>query len=57
MLLNPAWADAALRVLPGLIHLSDNRVSHRFAAFVASHGVLLAFWGVLGLRVFDGPPN
>jgi hypothetical protein len=53
-LLTLAWAYVALRVVHSLIHVGYNRVSHRFAAFVASNGVLLAFWVVLGLRVFAG---
>ncbi|MFT3820184.1 MAG: MAPEG family protein [Rubrivivax sp.] len=54
-LLRLAWAYVALRVVHSLIHVGYNRVSHRFAAFAASNGVLVAFWVVLGLRVFAGP--
>lgn len=57
VLLTLAWAYVALRVVHSLIHINYNRVSHRFAAFVASNGVLLAFWVVLGLRVFAGSTN
>lgn len=39
-----AWAYVALRVVHSAIHLSYNRVSHRFPVFGASMGVLAFLW-------------
>ncbi|MDE1947947.1 MAG: hypothetical protein KGL43_12675 [Burkholderiales bacterium] len=46
-----AWADAGRRVVHRLIHLGCNKVLHRLAAFVLSNAVLVAPWGLAGLRV------
>ena len=53
-MLNTAWAFVALRVVHSLIHLSYNRVMHRFAAFLASNTALLLLWVLAGVRVFGG---
>jgi len=39
-----AWAYVALRALHAAIHLTYNRVLHRFMAFVASSLVLFLLW-------------
>ena len=52
LLLDLGWAYVGLRIVHSLIHVSYNRVSHRFAAFAASNAVLTVIWVVLGLRVF-----
>lgn len=46
-----AWAYVALRVVHSLVHVTCNRVLHRFAAFGASNGVLIAMWLLLGLAL------
>lgn len=43
-----AWAYVGLRVAHSLVHLTCNHVMHRFAAFGASNGVLIAMWLLLG---------
>ena len=37
-----AWAYVALRMAHTIVHLSYNRVTHRFIVFAASNGVLVA---------------
>lgn len=39
-----AWAYVALRALHSLIHVSYNRVVHRFLAYVASTLLLFGMW-------------
>lgn len=46
-----AWAYAALRALHAAIHLTYNRVLHRFMAYVASSVVLFLLWGVFAWRL------
>ena len=46
-LLALAWAYVALRVAHSLVHLSYNRVAHRFVAFVLSNFVWAAMLGRL----------
>ena len=46
-----AWAYVGLRVLHTLIHLSYNRVTHRFPAYAASMGVLAFLWIKLALSL------
>ena len=43
-LLTLAWVYVALRVLHSLIHVSYNRVLHRFIVFAASNFVLVFIW-------------
>ena len=43
-----AWAFVISRYLHSVIHVSYNRVMHRFAVFVFSCFVLLAYWVRLG---------
>ena len=42
-----AWAYVASRYLHSLIHISYNRVMHRFSVFIFSSFVLLAIWSRL----------
>lgn len=44
VILAAAWIYVALRVVHSLIHLSYNRVTHRFPVFAASMGVLVFIW-------------
>ncbi|MBN8489015.1 MAG: MAPEG family protein [Burkholderiales bacterium] len=46
-----AWAYAGLRIVHSLIHLSYNRVMHRFLVFGLSNGALVALWVVVGRAV------
>lgn len=39
-----AWAYVGLRLVHSIIHLTYNRVGHRFLAFAASNIVLLVMW-------------
>ena len=43
-----AWSFVGSRCLHSLIHVTYNRVLHRFAVFIFSSFVLLAFWVRLG---------
>lgn len=47
LLVELAWAYVALRVLHSLIHVTYNRVLHRFVAFAASNAVLVSMWVLL----------
>lgn len=53
-MLQLAWAYVALRVLHSAIHLTYNRVFHRFLAFALSNVVLLVLWLLVATRVLDG---
>ncbi len=44
-----AWAYVALRALHSLIHLTYNRVMHRFLVYVASSVLLFGAWIVFAL--------
>ena len=46
-----AWAFVALRILHAAIHLTYNRVMHRFGVYVASCVPAFAFWAVLAWRL------
>lgn len=43
-----AWTYVASRYVHSFIHVTYNRVMHRFAAFIFSSFVLFAFWVRLG---------
>lgn len=49
-----AWTYVALRLIHSVIHLSYNKVTHRFLAFVASNLALIALWVLAALQVFAG---
>jgi hypothetical protein len=46
-----AWLYVALRYIHSFIHLTYNRVTHRFAVYVLSTVILFVLWGVLGVQV------
>ena len=46
-----AWLYVALRTIHSFIHLTYNRVTHRFAVYVLSTVILFMLWGVLGVQV------
>jgi hypothetical protein len=46
-----AWLYVALRCVHSFIHLTYNRVMHRFAVYVLSTVLLYILWGVLGVQV------
>ena len=47
-----AWVYVALRCIHSFIHLTYNRVMHRFTVYVLSTVVLFALWAALGIQVF-----
>ncbi len=51
LLLRMAWVFVALRVLHSIVHITYNRVMHRFAAYAASSLVLFAIWIRLAILV------
>ena len=46
-----AWVYVALRYVHSFIHLTYNRVMHRFAVYVLSTVILFVLWGVLAVQV------
>jgi len=46
-----AWLYVALRYIHSFIHLTYNRVIHRFAVYVLSTAILFMLWGVLGVQL------
>jgi hypothetical protein len=46
-----AWMYVVLRYIHSFIHLTYNRVTHRFAVYALSTIVLFVLWGVLGVQV------
>jgi len=46
-----AWLFVALRALHSFIHLTYNRVMHRFYAYAAGTVLIFALWGVFALRL------
>jgi len=49
-----AWAYVALRVLHSIIHVTYNKVVHRFRAFILSFLVLVGLWVRLGFQLLTG---
>lgn len=48
-----AWAFVISRYLHSFIHVTYNRVTHRFYIFLLSSFVLLAYWVRLGWMIFQ----
>ena len=46
-----AWVYVALRCIHSFIHLTYNRVMHRFTVYVLSTVVLFILWAALGIQV------
>ena len=46
-----AWLYVALRYVHSLIHLTYNRVTHRFMVYASSTVVLFILWGAFAVRV------
>jgi hypothetical protein len=49
-----AWIYVLLRAAHSFIHVTYNRVIHRFAAYAASTLVLFAMWGMFAKAVMTG---
>ena len=49
-----AWAFIASRLVHTAIHVTTNRVRHRFYAFAAGVGVLVLMWLVIAIRLVAG---
>lgn len=47
-----AWLYVLLRVLHSLVHVTYNRVMHRFSVFAASNVVLVVLWMQLGRSLY-----
>ena len=47
-----AWIFVLLRVVHAAIHVTSNRVGHRFQAFAAAAVVLLLMWVIFAVRVY-----
>jgi hypothetical protein len=54
ILVTLAWAYVASRYVHSFIHVTYNRVMHRFSAFIFSSLALLAFWVRLGWIIVQG---
>ena len=48
-----AWVYVALRYIHSFIHLTYNRVMHRFTVYVLSTVILFVLWGVLAVQVLS----
>jgi hypothetical protein len=48
-----AWAYAALRALHSLIHVTYNRVMHRFLVYVSSTVLLFGMWIAFAIRIMQ----
>lgn len=46
-----AWLFVAMRAAHSYIHVTYNRVMHRFYAYVASSGLLFALWALFAVRL------
>jgi hypothetical protein len=47
-----AWIFVLLRIVHAAIHVTSNRVGHRFWAFAAGMVVLLLMWIIFAVRVY-----
>lgn len=54
IILNLAWLYVALRIIHSVIHLSYNKVMHRFPVFTLSNIVLLTIWILLSVALING---
>lgn len=50
-----AWVYVALRVVHSLIHVSYNKVFHRFSVFAVSCFLLLAMWIMFAMSLYQRP--
>ncbi len=50
-----AWAFVVLRYLHAAVHVTTNRLHHRFAVYVSGLAVLALFWLWLILRILFAP--
>lgn len=50
-LVTAAWVFVGLRALHSLIHVSYNRVLHRFLVYFASTALMFAMWAVFFARI------
>lgn len=48
-----AWAYVALRVLHSFIHVTYNRVMHRFTTYALSCVLLLSMWAVFAFKLIS----
>ena len=48
------WAYVALRYVHSFIHITYNRVMHRFAVYVLSTVVLFVLWAALAVQLLRG---
>ena len=54
VLIAGAWAFVASRLLHALVHVTTNRIAHRFNAFAIGVFVLAAMWIWFGARIIAG---
>ena len=54
-LLVMAWMYVALRVLHSLVHVTYNRIVHRFSVYAASSFLLLAMWVLFAVSLYQKP--
>jgi hypothetical protein len=48
-----AWTFVGLRAAHSLIHVTYNRVMHRFGVYIASTLCVLAMWGLLAISLWQ----
>ena len=56
ILVSGAWGYVALRCVHSYIHITYNRVIHRFLVYVASTVLLFTLWGVFLARTLQAAP-
>jgi hypothetical protein len=49
-----AWIYVVLRIVHSLIHVTYNRILHRFTAFTLSNVALAWLWVLIAMRVLGG---
>ncbi len=53
LLISLAWTYVFLRIAHSIVHVTYNRVAHRFMAYFSSTLVLWAMWGVIAYEVWQ----
>ena len=47
-----AWMFVVSRLVHAAIHVTTNKLSHRFMAFVVGVLIMAAMWAIFGIRIF-----
>ncbi|MGH8402087.1 MAG: MAPEG family protein, partial [Gammaproteobacteria bacterium] len=47
-----AWIYVALRIVHSLIHVTYNKIIHRFSVYATSSFLLLAMWIIFAVKLY-----